>query len=121
VVNKADLPGARKMALNVTESVRESHAHAGWSVPVLLACQDDAASIAQVSATIDQHQDWLRANTSRQAAVLLRERHRTLRVLERTIRAELDARPADFFRLPVAQQMANVCSAVVRQLDHPPS
>lgn len=117
VVNKADLPGARRMASNVTESVRESGHGSSWTVPVLLTCQDDAASITAVSQAIDHHRSWLAEHTSREAALLLRERHRTLRQLERMVRTELDQRPGEFFQMPVAQQMANVCAALVRQLD----
>lgn len=117
VVNKSDLPGARRMATNVAESIPHPVGDPPWTVPVLLTSQDDPASIAALCADIERHQQWLEARADRAERLLARERHRTQRVLERLIRAALDSRDADFFSLPMSRQIAETCSGLARTFD----
>src|SRR5690606_12691816 len=84
VVNKSDLAGARKMAADVKRiaSLRK-HAQAQWRPPVLLTTMDDAGSIDQLSAAIDQHRRFLDQSGVRDALLQERAKYRVRRLIER--------------------------------------
>lgn len=62
VVNKADLPGAKKMLndINHIASVNQSSGHDnGWLTPVMLVSNTSPDSVAELSRTIDAHQAYI--------------------------------------------------------------
>lgn len=109
VVNKADLPGARKMATDIKRLASINRQERGvWVPSVLLACASQPESIEALSAEIDRHQAWLETSERRAALQQQRARYRLRRLVEvRTVEV-LARQDPGFFEMPLAQQMANV-------------
>lgn len=109
VVNKADLPGARKMATDVKRiaSLNRQERDA-WVPAVLLASASQPASIEALSAEIDRHQAWLEMSERRAALLLQRARYRLRRLVEVRTTDILARQAPGFFETPLAQQMASV-------------
>ncbi len=109
VVNKADLPGARKMATDVKRIASINHQDRGaWVPSVLLACASQPESIEALSAEIDRHQAWLETSERRAALLQQRARYRLRRLVEVRTAEVLARQDPGFFERPLAQQMANV-------------
>ncbi|CAN7737456.1 putative GTPase [compost metagenome] len=107
VVNKADLPGAQRMATDIRRiGAITRHAQGAWVPPVLLTAASRPASISALSDAIDRHQAWLAA-AGRQAALRRqRARYRLKRLLEVQV-AEVVANQTDeFLALPLRQQLS---------------
>lgn len=107
VVNKADLPGAQRMATDIRRIVHLSRRGEGdWQPPVLLASASQSESIAALSAEIDRHQAWL-AGADRRAALLQeRARYRLRRLLERRVAEVVANMDSDALAAPVQRQLA---------------
>lgn len=117
VVNKADLPGAQKMAADIKRVATISrHAAGAWIAPVLLASAAQPESIVALSQTIDRHQAWLATGSRRQELREQRARYRLRRLLE--IRAaEVIARQATaFFEAPLQHQLVRTLELVNQSL-----
>jgi LAO/AO transport system kinase len=114
VVNKADLPGAQKMAAEVKHIVTITPRAAGqWKPPVLLVSSSQPESIAALSGEIDRHQAWLAADAQRQRRLhAQRARYRLRRRLERRLAQTLATLDDDFFDAPLAQQMSRALTAL---------
>lgn len=109
VVNKADLPGARKMATDVKRIASINRQDRGaWVPPVLLASASQPESIEALSAEIDRHQAWLETSERRAALLQQRARYRLRRLVEVRTAEVLARQDSGFFERPLAQQMANV-------------
>lgn len=109
VVNKADLPGARKMVTDVKRIASINHQDRGaWVPSVLLACASQPESIEALSAEIDLHQAWLETSERRAALLQQRARYRLRRLVEVRTAEVLARQDPGFFERPLAQQMANV-------------
>ena len=105
VVNKADLPGAQKMATDVKRiSAITRHAPGAWVPPVLLASASQPASIETLSQAIDTHQAWLAAGNRQQSLKEQRARYRLRRLLEIRAAEIVAQQDAAFFAAPLAQQ-----------------
>ena len=106
VVNKADLPGAARTAaeirraLHLAPTSREGHA-----TPVLLASIQDAASIAALSAAIDERQRSFVGRT-REGQRTERARYRLKSLLERRAAEIVRGLPDEAFDRPLARQYA---------------
>lgn len=109
VVNKADLPGARKMATDVKRiaSINRQDRDA-WVPAVLLASASQPESIEALSAEIDRHQAWLQTSERRAALLQQRARYRLRRLVEVRTAEVLARQDPGFFEKPLAQQMASV-------------
>jgi LAO/AO transport system kinase len=109
VVNKADLPGARKMATDVKRiaSINRLDRDA-WVPSVLLASATQPESITSLSAEIDRHQAWLKTSERRAALLQQRARYRLRRLVEVRTAEVLARQDPGFFETPLAQQMASV-------------
>ena len=109
VVNKADLPGAQRMAADVQRVTALSRRAArGWQPPVLLASSQQPGSIAALSEAIDAHGSWLQANADAQALRLARARYRLARMLERLLAEQVRTLDATSLRAPLAEQVRTV-------------
>jgi LAO/AO transport system kinase len=120
VVNKADLPGAQRMATDIRRiAALARHEADAWRAPVLLTSVREPASVALLSEAIDQHQQWLDDGDRRSGAVLERARYRLRRVIERRV-AEV-VRTFDAHRLgePLARQVDAVMAKVLSLPDSP--
>ncbi len=107
VVNKADLPGAQKMAADIKRVATISrHAQGAWIAPVLLASATQPESIAALSETIDRHQAWLATGSHRQALREQRARYRLKRLLEIRAADAIARQDAAFFEAPLERQLA---------------
>lgn len=86
VVNKADLPGAQKMATDIKRIAAITKRRTGdWHPQVLLTASSQPASIAALSQEIDRHQQWLGENDLQAEVRRDRVRYRLRRLLERHV------------------------------------
>ena len=119
-INKADMPSAAKMAVEVKRIVALTHRsgsdHSGgsWVPPVVLTSQANPESIVQLSAQVDRHGDWLRTSGEQAARALARRRYWLRRWLERNAQQIIDREPAAFFEMPRARQMATLLERLGR-------
>ena len=106
VVNKADLPGAQKMATDIKRIAALARRTAGeWAPPVLLVSSSQPTTVTALSDCIDRHQAWL-AETQRRAALLqARARYRLRRLIERRAAAAVDGLDAEALDAPLTQQL----------------
>jgi LAO/AO transport system kinase len=112
-INKADMPSAAKMATEVKRIMALTHRrHHGagetgeWVPPVVLTSQSNPDSIAELSAQVDRHIDWLRASGTLGSQILSRRKYRLRRWLERRAQEIIDGEPPEFFDRPHEEQMA---------------
>ncbi|AQV98440.1 kinase [Cupriavidus necator] len=107
VVNKADLPGAQRMATDIRRiGALTRHAPGAWVPPVLLTAASRPASVSALSDAIDQHQAWLAA-AGRQAALRRqRARYRLRRLLEVQVAEVVASQDDAFLALPLRQQLS---------------
>lgn len=109
VVNKADLPGARKMATDIKRVASINRQDRGeWVPPVLLTSASQPESIEALSAEIDRHQAWLETSEHRAALLQQRASYRLRRLVEVRTTEVLARQDSGFFERPLAQQMASV-------------
>ncbi|MGP1615984.1 MAG: ArgK/MeaB family GTPase, partial [Pollutimonas bauzanensis] len=106
VVNKADLPGAQKMATDIKRIAAISrHLQGAWIPPVLLASASQPESIETLSEAIDRHQAWLTADPRQQALREQRARYRLKRLLEIRAADVIARQDAAFFTAPLERQL----------------
>lgn len=110
VVNKADLPGAHKMATDVKRIAALSARPAAnaWRPSVLLASSAHPESIATMSDEIDRHQAWLESDERTQLLWEQRARYRLRRLIERRAAYVVGAIDAELLQVPIAQQLERV-------------
>lgn len=119
VVNKADLPGAQRMAADVKRVVSLARRASGaWLPPVLLTSMHDAASIAALAGVIDAHVDWLAQSDRLPALQLARSRYGLTRALERLARRIVDEQDATFFAQPLHAQLHHAAALIARRAGH---
>jgi LAO/AO transport system kinase len=115
VVNKADLPGAQKVATDVKRISAIARRPVGaWLPPVLLASSSQPESVAALSTCIDEHQAWL-AETQKRAELLhARARYRLRRLIERRAAEAVDALDAQALEAPLQQQLDQALQEIRR-------
>ncbi len=105
VVNKSDLPGASRMAAEVS---RIQHiaptGQDGWKPPVLLTSISDAQSIQRLSDEIDRHQAWLHDAPGHAARLINRARYRLRSLLERQVAETVAGLGDEVFDATLAEQ-----------------
>lgn len=107
VVNKADLPGARKMATDIKRIAAVMRRETGaWHPPVLLATHTRPESVEAFSQAIDAHQAWLTASRSRDALRDQRARYRLKHLLELFAVDFIARQDRAFFTRPIDRQLA---------------
>lgn len=116
VVNKADLPGAQKMATDIQRiAALARRAPGAWKPPVLLASQARPDSIQALSQAIDRHQEWLAGANRREHLKDQRARYRLRRLLEMRMAEVIAQQPPGFFAAPLDRQMALVLAQAVEK------
>lgn len=106
VVNKADLPGAQKMATDIKRiAALARHDPADWRPPVLLVSWSRPETVAALSTTIDEHQAWLGQTQKRTALLQARARYRLRRLLERRAADAVATINADLLDSPLTEQL----------------
>jgi LAO/AO transport system kinase len=122
VVNKADLPGAAKIAAQLKDVVGLRRQDANRRVPpVILASQDDAASQRAVVDAIDAHCAWLCGRDDRVERARARAAYHAQSVLSRRIAELFAALPAATFESPLSDVYREVVSRLSAELEAPPS
>lgn len=120
VVSKADLPGARKMAADIRRvATVMRHAPHAWVAPVLLAAQDQPASIRALSDAIDRHQAWLADTRQHDAIRGQRARYRLRRLLEIRAAEFIAAQDTPFFSQPLERQLARLLAGLAHSHGQP--
>ncbi|MEJ8825908.1 GTP-binding protein [Variovorax humicola] len=113
VVNKSDLPGARRMATDIKRiSAITRHAQGSWIPPVLLTSAAQSQSISALSESIDRHQSWLASSGRTEALRLQRARYRLRRLVEIRAAEVIAQQGAEFFAAPLAHQLAQTLDIV---------
>ncbi|SDD31561.1 GTP-binding protein [Paraburkholderia lycopersici] len=103
VINKADLPGAERMAQDI-RNVLERRSGEGRRVPpVLLTQASDAASIEALSRAIDEHEAWSAVHVDAAQAAEARRLWHVRSLLGRRVAELIDALPANVREASVAQ------------------
>jgi LAO/AO transport system kinase len=106
VVNKADLPGAQKMATDIQRIAALAHHPEGdWRAPVLLVSSSQADTVAALSQCIDRHQAWLAATQKRAGLLQSRARYRLRRLIERRAADAVASLDAQMLAAPLDQQL----------------
>lgn len=115
VVNKADLPGAKKMLndINHIASVNQSSSHNnGWVTPVMLVSNTSPDSVADLSRNIDAHQAHIVRQQTRRARKVARARYRLQQVVDQQLAKLISQTTDEFFAAPLNCQV----SAILAQL-----
>ena len=113
VVNKADLPGAQKMATDIKRiSAMARHIEGDWRPTVLLASATQPDSIAALSAEIDRHQAWFAQAQRRAALVQERARYRLRRLIERRTAEVVAGFDAAALDAPLRDQLRRAVQAI---------
>jgi LAO/AO transport system kinase len=112
-VNKADLPGAQKMATDIQRIGAISRRPEGaWRPPVLLVSSSRPESVAALSHAIDAHQAWLAEARRRDDLLLARARYRLRRLIERRAADAVAALDAHALEAPLEQQLHHALRAM---------
>ncbi|WP_088158979.1 ArgK/MeaB family GTPase [Achromobacter xylosoxidans] len=119
VVNKSDLPGAKKMATDIQRIAAVSPRPEGaWRAPVLLASSTQPDSIRALSQAIDRHQAWRATDPERRQRLRAqRLRYRLRRMLEMRIAHAIAHADEALFDAPLRQQMDRILATAGNTLD----
>jgi LAO/AO transport system kinase len=113
VVNKADLPGAQKMATDIQRiAALARHREGDWRPPVLLVSSSQPQTVAALSDQIDCHQAWLAGSNRRAALLQSRARYRLRRLIERRTADAVAALDADALEAPLEHQLERVLQGI---------
>jgi len=106
VINKSDLPGAPQMAAEIRSVLRStSQRRDGWDPPIVLTQASNAATVAELSDTIDKHQAWCGDQGHAGQRQLQRRRYRLRSLIDRWVQEAMSDVPDGFFDTPIPQQL----------------
>jgi LAO/AO transport system kinase len=115
VVNKADLPGAQKMATDIQRiAALARHPEGDWRAPVLLVSSSQAGTVAALSSCIDRHQAWLAETEKRTALLQARSRYRLRRLIERRAADAVNQFDAQWLEAPLELQLDHALQVMGR-------
>lgn len=119
VINKADLPGAQKMATDIQRIASLArHEEGAWRPSVLLVSSARPASVAALSEEINRHQAWLDNGARRTALWQQRAAYRLRRLMERCTVEAMGTLGPELLGQPLDQQFAQLLEALGR-VRHP--
>lgn len=105
VINKSDLAGAQKMAVDIKRIASLARQEEGaWRPSVLLVSSSKPESVTALSAEIDRHQAWLGKSEHRELLLQQRARYRLRRLIERRAAEVVAGQAPSFFDAPMDQQ-----------------
>lgn len=120
VVNKADLPGAGRIAAEVQDVLARRRGEADrWAPPVILASQDDAASQQAVAQAIEAHFVWHRGRDDDAARRRARAAYHVQSVLNRRIEELLADLPPALLDSPLRDVHREIVTQLSADLDAP--
>jgi LAO/AO transport system kinase len=115
VINKADLPGAQKMATDIKRIASLTrHEEGAWRPSVLLVSSLKLESVAAMSDGIDRHQAWLGRGERRAVLLQQRARYRLRRLIERRAAEVVAGQDPSFFEAPMDQQLDLALKLITR-------
>lgn len=113
VVNKADLPGARRMATDIQRIAAISRRpESAWRAPVLLASSQQPESVLALSEAIDRHQKWLAEENRSDGVRDARARYRLRRLIERRVGEVVSGLGSAVLTVPLAEQISIALSRI---------
>jgi LAO/AO transport system kinase len=122
VVNKADLPGAGRIAAEVRDVLARRRGEADrWAPPVILASQDDAASQQAVAQAIEAHFVWHRGRDDAVVRRRARAAYHVQSVLHRRIEELLADLPPAVLDAPLRDVHREIVTRLSVDLDASPS
>ena len=115
VINKADLPGAQKMATDIKRIASLTRfEERAWRPSVLLVSSSKPESVAALSGEIDRHQVWLGTGEHRELLLQQRARYRLRRLIERRAAEVVAGQDPSFFDAPMDQQLNRALQQISR-------
>ena len=111
VVNKADLPGARKMLndINHIASVNPSCSDDNsWVTPVMLVSNKSPDYVAELSRNIDAHQAFIAGQQTGRARKVARARYRLQQVVDQQLAKLISQTSDEFFAAPLNRQVSTI-------------
>lgn len=94
VINKADLPGAKKTAAEMRAIVgRVAKDGQAWRPPVIEVARDEPAGLEALDTSISEHLDWLASHRDPTATRRARQRYHVQSLVVRRIAELLDQQP----------------------------
>lgn len=116
VVNKADLPGAHRMATDIKRIAALSRYPEGaWRPKVLLTSAEQPESIQVLSDTIDLHQEWLATSQDQRTREMNRARYRLRRLVERRATQVISQLDRSVLDMPIDAQLQHVLKEILDQ------
>jgi LAO/AO transport system kinase len=115
VINKADLPGAQRMAVDIKRITSLGrHEEGAWRPSVLLVSSSKPESVVALSTEIDRHQAWLGTGEHRELLLQQRARYRLRRLIERRAAEVVAGQEPAFFAAPMEEQLDRALQQISR-------
>ena len=108
VVNKSDLPDARRTAAEIRAIVQRSGASSGWVPPVLLTCSMNSDGVAELSAQLDSHAVSVVRHRSAQEVAAQRMRRHVEEILQRRLAQQVAQWDPALWTKPLPAILASV-------------
>ena len=108
VVNKSDLPDARRTAAEIRAIVQRSGATSGWVPPVLLTCSMNSDGVAELSAQLDSHAASVVRHRSAQEVAAQRMRRHVEEILQRRLAQQVAQWDPALWTKPLPAILASV-------------
>jgi LAO/AO transport system kinase len=109
VVNKADLPGTRRLAAELRGVVnRHGGERPGWTTPVIPIAAGEQQGIDQLGEAIEHHQAWLDRQDRHDTVLIERQAQHVGSLLGRRTAEIIQALPRDVLRQPLSAAYAAV-------------
>jgi len=97
VVNKADLPGARRTVAEIRAVAGRASGDSGWTPPVVAVAQGEADGPAGLDEALERHRAWLSARRDPQAVARARARQHALSLITRRLEELADKEDFELF------------------------
>jgi LAO/AO transport system kinase len=111
IINKADLPAAKRMARDVA-GVVELRANPVWRVPVIEVSPARGTGLEALDAAVDSHGGYLDSLPNASERSQIRQRHRLQQAIEATLGKVLGDWPPDRFNQPLPGLLAEAIDAL---------
>lgn len=108
VVNKSDLPDARRTAAEIRAVVQRDGLRADGTTPVLLTCSTSGAGIDELSQQIDAHVERVVATRDAAQVVAMRVRWHVQQVLQRRLATAIHAQNPTLWARPLEEILATI-------------
>ncbi|HYD66306.1 hypothetical protein [Azospirillum sp.] len=97
VVNKADLPGARRTLAEIRAIAGRTAGESGWTPPVVAVAQGEADGLAALDDALERHRAWLSTRRDPQAVARARTRQHVLSLITRRLEELADMEDFELF------------------------